>query len=349
MTDPVQSIAPLLRTPTHHDTQPGHAGPGGSGGHGTGTPHPSPDAQPGHAPRRQGPSGPDAEQTPALPGTGQGWWARARRGGVALSLLLGACGGGGGGGSDTSVQSASSASSGTPFPFGVGWAAATNLTASGNVLGGTTGVEPLDLGTTSAPAQAMLSAQVDAVANGRVGLAASGWLQPSALFATTVDGDASCWSPAVAYVAHDDAPSDTASPLPAGEVSLWRAETDSTSHRACAEAQVGSRLTTLNAQAHQALLLMAALRWRVYSDSAIGEPAAGARIDLTTQATSLLQGLLDDASVSAASIAMNSDGSELSYRLRLTRGSGASAQSLELTLLHTPADADTRYAGGLNI
>ena len=50
-----------------------------------------------------------------------------------------------------------------------------------------------------------------------------------------------------------------------------------------------------------------------------------------------------------ASVALNDNGTEYTYRLVLSRGSDATAQTVDLTLLHTPAETDIRYAGVLQI
>jgi hypothetical protein len=215
------------------------------------------------------------------------------------------------------------------------------------VPNGTTGVVNLGLSTQRTPAPALASARVDAVANGRITLAASGWVNTSVLFDTTLAADASCWSPAVAYTHHDDDAS--TGTLAAGEVGLWKDQDPTDPQGACAATQVSTRLASVSGQAQQALLLLAALRWRVASDSALGMPNTGQSTDLTATAGSLLQGVLPGISVSAASVSVSDDGSQQRYRIVLTQGSGASAQSLELALEHTPADTDTHYAGALQV
>ncbi len=271
-----------------------------------------------------------------------------RRSGLALSLLLGACGGGGGSGDPDDALGSGVSTSAEAFPFGVSWVPATALVAADAVPTGTLGVSALNLGAASSPAQALASAQVDAVAQGRTALSASGWLQPSTLFDTTLPAHASCWQPDVAFVAHDDDPGASGT-LRGDDIGLWRAHQGSDTSAPCAVAEIDTRLASLSGQAHQAMLLLSALRWEVARNTAVDSPGAGQRTDLTALSASLFQGLLGDASVQSASASMTEDGSELSYRLLLVRGSGASAQSLELTLLHTPADTDTRFAGTLQL
>jgi hypothetical protein len=271
-----------------------------------------------------------------------------RRGGLALSLLLGACGGGGGGDNGDATSSGVSTSA-VAFPFGMSWAPATALVATTDVPTGALGVSDLNLGSALSPAQAQASAQADAVAHGRVGLSASGWLHPEALFDTTLDDHASCWRPQVSYASHDDSTGSSGT-LVGDELALWADhEGSDPSAPPCATAEVQTRLASLGGQAHQAMLLLSALRQELARNGGVGLPGPGQRSDLTARGASLFQGLLGDASVVAASVSVSDEGSELSYRLRLTRGSGTSAQVLEMALLHTPADTDTRYAGTLQL
>jgi hypothetical protein len=271
-----------------------------------------------------------------------------RRGGLALSLLLGACGGGGGSGDNSDATSSGAGTSAVAFPFGMSWAPATALVATSGVPTGALGVSDLNLGSTLSPAQAQSSAQADAVAHGRVGLSASGWLHPEALFDTTLDAHASCWRPQVAYASHDDSPGSSGT-LAGDELALWADHEGNDPSAPCTTAEVQARLASLSGQAHQAMLLLSALRQELARNGGVGLPGPGLRSDLTARSASLFQGLLGDASVVAASVSMSDDGDELSYRLRLTRGSGAGAQVLEMALLHTPADTDTHYAGTLQL
>jgi hypothetical protein len=275
-------------------------------------------------------------------------WRQLRRSALTLALLLSACGGGGGGGSSsTAAASGGSPTAAVAFPFGVGWASATALVDTASVPSGTTGVTALNLGAQRTPAPGLASAQVDAIANGRTALSTSGWVNTVALFDTTLAADASCWSPAVAYAHHDDDAS--SGTLAAGEVGLWTDHDASDPQGACAATQVSTRLASVSGQAQQALLLLAALRWRVASDTTLGMPNTGMSTDLTAVAGSLLQPVLNGISVSAASVSVSDDGSQQRFRIVLAQGSGASAQSLELALEHTPADTDTHYAGALQV
>jgi len=272
------------------------------------------------------------------------------RGALALCLLLSACGGGGGGGGSANGDTGATVSYATTafaFPLGVSWAAPTELARNADVTPGATGITLVNTSAVSVPAAALRASQVDAIATGRVALSNSGWLQPAALFDTTGEAHASCWSPAVAYARHDDA--NSSGTLPAGEVSLWADAAAGDANSACAVAEVNTRLGSLAAQAHQASLLLSALRWRLAGDGALSMPPNGQRIDLSALASSLFQGQLGDASVTAASMSVNGDGTEQTYRLRLSRGSGASAQTLDINLLHTPSDSTVRHAGVLQL
>lgn len=265
--------------------------------------------------------------------------------------LLSACGGGGGGGSSNSGSSnttsvLSGSISATAFPLGVGQASPTALGSSGSLVAGATGVSPASGGTTRWPALGLVLSQTDAIATGRLALSGSGLLSASTLFATAAASDASCYGPVVAYTNHDDATGTNGS-VAAGLVGLWL-DTDPSS-LACGAAEVDARSQAVTAQAQQALWLMAGLRAAVVADTSLSLPGAGSTLNLTNLATSLLQPVLSGVTVQTASLTMNSDASELTWRVVLTTGSGSTAQSLELALLHTPAETDTRFAGVLHL
>jgi hypothetical protein len=94
---------------------------------------------------------------------------------------------------------------------------------------------------------------------------------------------------------------------------------------------------------------MAALRRAIAVDGSIAQPVAGSSVNVLSRATSSLGSLLSGVTIQAASVALNADASEYSWRLLLSQGSGASAQTLEITMLHTPADTDAHYAGTLRL
>ncbi|HEX5355808.1 MAG TPA: hypothetical protein VFW93_06305 [Aquabacterium sp.] len=271
---------------------------------------------------------------------------------LALAGLLHACGGGGGGGG--SSEAAGSANSGSaptstwPFPIGMSLASPAALASASNVVAGGLGIDNLGLSTTMTPQQAVLSSQADAIATGRLSLSGSGLVNVSALFDTSARSHASCYGQTVAYTNHDNA-SGTNGTLPSGEVAIWRATDNSSTPQACAAAEVSAQTQGFSAQTHQAVLLMAAMRQLVAANTSVALPAAGGATDVTSRVSTLLTPLLSGTTVQSATVSLNADSSEYTYRLQLTRGSGTSAQSLEISMLHTPADTDLHYAGTLRI
>jgi hypothetical protein len=193
--------------------------------------------------------------------------------------------------------------------------------------------------------QAVLSSRADALATGRLSLASSGLFSLADLFDTSAVSDAACYGPATLYANHDDA-NGSSGTLPLGSVAMW-ADTDA-SGTPCAVAQLNARTAGLSARTNQAVLVMGGLRFLLAAAN-YQMPAAGQSNDITPHAGALLTTLLGGVSIQAASVALNSDGTEYTYRLVLARGTGASAQSVELALLHTPAETQTRYAGVLRI
>jgi hypothetical protein len=270
------------------------------------------------------------------------------------SALLAACGGGGGGGSSSSTSPTTSPDTtstatavAASFPYGVALGSPTALVQSSSVVTGST-LASLGLSTTMAPQQALASGLSDAVASGRLSLTGNALVSVSELFDTSLPGQASCYGPAVAYLNHDDAPGSNGT-LAAGTVAMWADSDNSATPVPCAAAQLNARTQVLSAQTRQAMLLLGGLRLIVASDSSLSSLTAGTSIDLLSRISPVLSTLLSGVTVNAASVSVNADASEYSYRLVLTRGSGASAQSIELNLLHTPADTDTHFAGVLQI
>lgn len=275
---------------------------------------------------------------------------------VAVAGLLQACGGGGGGGGNTSGEAAGVPNAGAtptstwPFPFGMSVASPTALAPASDVRSGGMGIESLGLSTTMTTQQAVLSSQAEAVATGRLSLSGSGLLDVATLFDTSARSHATCYGQTVGYTHHDNA-SGASGTLPAGEVAIWRATDDSSTPQACAVAEVNAQSQALGAQAHQAVLMLAALRDQVANNSngSVAMPAAGGTTDVTSVANTLLAPALPGVSIQSASVALSAGGSEYTYRLLLTRGSGANAQSLEISMLHTPADTDAHFAGTLRM
>lgn len=270
--------------------------------------------------------------------------------GLILAATLSACGGGGGGGggADSTANGAANTTSAWPFPIGMSLASPAALATASSVVSGAMGVDDLGLHTTMTTQQAVLSSQADAVATGRLGLAASGLADASALFDTSARTHANCYGQTVAYANHDNA-SGSNGTLAAGDVAIWRDTDGGSTPLACAAAELSAQTQSLSKQAHQAVLLMAALRRAVATDGSIGQPTAGNSVNVINKADTVLGAALPGVSIQAASIALNADASEYTYRLLLAQGSGASAQTLEITLLHTPADTDAHYAGTLRL
>lgn len=275
---------------------------------------------------------------------------------LTVAGLLHACGGGGGGGGTGSeaagVPNAGGAAptSTWPFPFGMSVASPTALAPASDVIPGALGIDDLGLNTTQTTQQAVLSSQADAMATGRLSLSGSALLDVGTLFDTSARSHATCYGQSVAYTHHDDA-TGTSGTLPVGEAAIWRATDDSGAPQACAVAEVSAQSQALSAQAHQATLLLAAMRDQIANNSQnnVALPTAGTTTDVTSLASNLLTPQLPGVSIPAASVTLNAGGSEYTYRLLLTRGSGTSAQSLEISLLHTPADTDAHYAGTLRM
>jgi len=293
---------------------------------------------------------------PALlvdPVSGQTRLRRLATAGLVVSALLSACGGGGGGGgtSDATQSNNTSSSwstSAAAFPFGLAMGAPTSLQDSSAVVAGGLGITNLGLSATKTLAQGVLSSQADALATGRLSLSGSALLSVNTLFDTSPRGHAACFGPSVGYVNHDDA-TGTSGTLPSGDVAMWSDLEAGSPSVACGVAELNAQLQGPSAQTQQALLLLAGLRATVVADSTLSMPSAGSTLDLRSRTSTLLSALLTGVTVQAASVSLNADGSEYSYRLVLTRGSGASAQSLDITLLHTPAETDVRYAGTLQL
>jgi hypothetical protein len=272
--------------------------------------------------------------------------------GLLASLMLVACGGGGGSSSGGAPVNSGTgpgstvSSSGIPFPVGMTLASPAALGAATSVVSGGQGIVDLGLNASATPLQSVVSSQVDALATGRLTLAGSNLLSVSALFDTSARGHAACQGPAVAYQNHDDAPGSSGT-LTRGSVAMWSG-TD-ISALPCGVAELNAQTQGLSAQANQAMLLMAALRYALAASSSTQMPATGETADLTPNASTLLTTLLGGITIQRASVALNDDGNEYTYRLVLARGSDATAQTLDITLLHTPAETDIRYAGVLQI
>ncbi len=254
---------------------------------------------------------------------------------VLVAATLAACGGGGGGGggggssSDSSTLPPSTAVSvGAGFPVGVSVHSPTALN-----------------GSTLAYAQG--TSLVTAVTEGSQSLDSS-MVNVAGLFGATELTHAPCYGPAVAYSHHDDAPSAPDGSLIPGDMAMWSDDDTATAGSpACSVAELDAELGPITAQARQGLLLAAALRRAAATNGTGALPDPGTIRDLTAPMASLLASLLPGVTVQTATISAASDASQYAYRLVLRRGSGVSAESLEVVVQHTPNDTGERFAGVL--
>jgi hypothetical protein len=222
------------------------------------------------------------------------------------------------------------------------------LADSSALIAGGLGIDALGVSTTKTPQQGVWASQADAIATGRLDISSSGLLSVSALFDASAHTNSQCYGPAVVYANHED--SSTSGTLPSGDVAMWL-DTDTSFSPAepCGAAQLNAMVGNESAQIQQGVLLMSVLRRLVATDPSHQTPTPLAALDLTSRASTLLTPLLSGATVYSASAGMSADGSEYSYRIVLTRGSGTSAQSIEVNMLHTPTDTTLRYLGVLQI
>ena len=281
-----------------------------------------------------------------------GPWRKLGRVSVLAAALLSACGGGGGGSANPSSGNDDSGASGLTysgdFPVGMALASPAALADSSTLIAGGLGINALGVSTTKTLQQGVWASQADAIATGRLDVSSSGLLSVSTLFDTTARTNSQCYGPAVVYANHDD--SSTSGTLPSGDVAMWL-DTDTSFSPAepCGAAQLNALASSESAQIQQGVLLTAVLRRLVATDPAHQTPTPLAALDLTSRASTLLATLLSGVTVYSASAGMSTDGTEYTYRIVLTRGSGTSAQSIEVNMLHTPTDSALRYYGVLQI
>lgn len=247
------------------------------------------------------------------------------------AAALASCGGGGGGGSSTdsgTTAPSTTVSVGAGFPLAVSVQSPTAL--SGGTLAYVSGTN-----------------SVTAVAEGSQSLNSS-LVTVAGLFGTATLSHANCYGPTVAYANHDD--STTSGTLSVGDVAMWTDDdTHTTGSPACSVAELDTQLGPIATQTQQSLLLTAAMRRTAATTGSGALPDPGASRDLTTQMAAQLAGLLGGVTVQSATISALSDASQYSYRLVLQRGSGSSAETLEVVLLHTPNDTSERFAGVLQL
>lgn len=252
--------------------------------------------------------------------------ARPRLGlGLGLLLVIGlsACGGGGGGGGGGSSSGPTVSTSGIGFPIGLTIASPT--ATSGTAL-----------------VASQQSDLVRAIAQGEATLNAS-QLSADKLFQDTRLQSASCYSPSIGYENHDDGSPGDAGTLNAGGVALWKSV--DTNNQPCSVSQLNTQLLAVTEQLQQGVLIGAALRRAVATSGTGNLPDPGVTRDLRAALTTAIGSLLSGVSIDTASVSAASDASVYTYRVVLRRGSGETAESMEVATLHTPNDTVYRYAG----
>lgn len=254
------------------------------------------------------------------------WQALRQVATMCAPLMLLACGGGGGGGDSQSGTPAAVMLPGNGFPIGV--TATTALGLSGGQL-----VSGAD------------SALPASIANGERSLHINVF-DLAALFQAWRQQGAPCYGPAVAYTNHDDGTPGNTGTLAAGGVGMWR---DTEQGVPCAAAQATSQLPPLTQALQQALMLSAALRRVLALNGSGALPDPGTTRDVRGPFVSAISGWPASVLVPVASVQANGDASVYRYRLVLQQGSGAQAETIEISLLHTPNDTSTRFAGVLRL
>jgi hypothetical protein len=300
-----------------------------------------------------------AQQSSVNKLTPSGLWRHLGRASLLSLALLSACGGGGGGGGSDAANGnnndglgASGLTYSGDFPIGMTLASPAALADSSALIPGGLGIVDPGLSTTRTLQQGVWASQVDAVATGRLAIAGSGLLSVSALFDTSSRSNSSCYGPAVTYVNHDD--SSTSGTLPAGSVAMWSEDDASGSPvLPCGAAQLNTLTGGQTAQIQQAMLLTSAMHRIIASDPSHLTPSTASPVDMTSQASALFAPLLSGVTVNSAMVSLSTDSasgaSKYTYRLVLTRGSGSTAQSVEIRLIHTNDYTDLVYLGALQI
>lgn len=281
-----------------------------------------------------------------------------RRSVLSVSLLLGACGGGGSG--DTvsavvalapSVSAGNSVSARESFPTGLVVAAPTELGSASAMAAATTAralAMPLGAGAGRAELTDM-AARIEAVLAGDSSVSLAGLLDFAGLFQQ--GSNAGCYGPALLYANHEDGSGTESGLLPGGDLGLWR-PTDAATGQPCVVAQLNARTAGVKHTTRQGLLLMAAMRATIAgSGGVLAMPVAGFSTDLTGPFTTVLAALpvLTGLGVHAATVALDPLGKTYTYRLAVSKGTGASARSGELVLQHRPGATAVAYSGVLRV
>ena len=209
------------------------------------------------------------------------------------------------------------------------------------------------------PEASVVASEIEAVASGTRTLHAVMSLRSMNHLFSASASNAECFGPTVDYAVHDH--DGTSGELPSGDLGMWTDDdTEGLVTQPCASAQLNARLQPVKKQFRQGMMLMAGMRRAVATESSLTLPAAGASTDLTSAFAARLALLVDadpsdpsplppTPTVESATIALNGDGSVYTYRLVLSRGTGANAQTAEVVVRHTPGSASDEFGGLLHI
>lgn len=195
------------------------------------------------------------------------------------------------------------------------------------------------------PEAKVAASEIEAVAKGSRTLSQIGLNVDHLFNATSVN--AGCFGPTITYANHDDG-TPASGMLPSGDLGMWVA-TDTDTSQPCAAAELNKRLNKVKKQSHQAMLMMAAMRRAVAASTTLSMPSAGATTDLTSAMSTAISAVASSASIGAATISLNGAGTQYTYRLVVSRGTGASAESAEIVIRHTPGASATQFTGVMAI
>ena len=279
---------------------------------------------------------------------------------LAVCLLVSACGGGGSSETASALlavvptlpgSASASVTASESFPTGLVVASPTELTAGSATAASTTAralAAPLGAGAGRAELTDM-AARIEAVLAGDTTVSLAGLVSFGNLFLQ--GGNAGCYGPQLLYANHEDGSGTESGLLPGGDLGLWL-PTDASSSQPCVVAQLNERTSGVKHKTRQGLLLMAAMRATITgSGGLLAMPAAGFRTDLTAPFTTVLTALpaLTGLTVHAATVALDPFGKTYTYRLAVSKGTGASARSGEIVLKHRPGASATAYSGVLRV
>ena len=166
-------------------------------------------------------------------------------------------------------------------------------------------------------------------------------------FDSTIDAD--CYGPDIAFDFHPDtpdgAPEDSDSgELPEGDLGLWT-EVEGSSTEACAAAQLNQRMEGVNNKSSIALMMLASMV-SVYEDGGANnwpeDVAAGSTLDLVAGMSALS---ISNATFNVATMALNADGDQWTYRLELTYSLDGDDHDIVFNLEHVPGSDEDEYEG----